>query len=37
MLNKSGVCILDIFKEIFSDIISSCYVKELIGNMNVGY
>lgn len=37
MLNKSGVCILDIFKEIFSDILNSCYEKELIDYMNVSY
>lgn len=37
MLNKSGVCTLDTFKEILSDITNSCHVKELTGNMNVGY
>lgn len=37
MLNKSGVCTLDTFKEILSDITNSCHVKELTANMNVGY
>lgn len=37
MLNKSGVCTLDTFKEILSDITNSCHEKELTGNMNVSY